>query len=90
MKVLPQESDNENSIGAHMSPEDSMATDSSSDISENRRLGSEIQVGSPIGIPFVGSLCYLPYEQTGELLAFSMGNQQNFNPRRKKSSRSRF
>lgn len=95
MKDLTPESDNENSLGVYIAPEDAMPTDttSSDDISEtlNLKIEPDIQINNQMGLPFVGPLCYLPFDQnTQNILAFSVGNQQSFNRRRKRSSRSRY
>lgn len=94
MKDLTSESDNENSLGVYITPEDTAPTDtvSSDDIAHtfNLKIEPDFQMDNQAGLPFVGPLCYLPFDQnTQNILAFSMGTSQGFNPRRKRTPRSR-
>ncbi|XP_054716670.1 twist-related protein 2-like [Uloborus diversus] len=95
MKDLPSESDTENSICLYLSPEDAARTDttSSEDFPEQSfytKIDPELPLSNQVGLPFVGPLCYLPFDHNAQnLLALAMGNQQSFNQRRRKASRSR-
>nr|CEI71556.1 Cs twist like protein [Cupiennius salei] len=94
MKDLTPESDNENSLGVYITPEDTAPTDttSSDDITQtfNLKIEPDLQLHNQVSLPFVGPLCYLPFDQnTQNILTYSMENHHNFNQRRKRTSRSR-
>ncbi|GFS66199.1 twist-related protein 1 [Nephila pilipes] len=93
MKDLTLDSDGENSLGIYISPTRNMAMDtaSSEDICDSflTKPDPEIQVENQVS-PFVGSLCYLPFQHNGHnLVAFTLGNQQNYIQRRKRTGKSR-
>ncbi|CAL1262027.1 unnamed protein product [Larinioides sclopetarius] len=93
MKDLSLDSDGENSLGMYINPTEGMVTDttSSEDICDAfiTKSEAENQLETQVN-PFVGSLCYLPFQHNGQsLVAFKLGNQQNYMQRRKRSSKSR-
>ncbi|GFY38562.1 twist-related protein 1 [Trichonephila inaurata madagascariensis] len=93
MKDLSLDSDNESSLGIYITPSKGMQIDetSSEDICNSfiTKPDPEIQVENQVS-PFVGSLCYLPFQHNGHnLVAFTLGNQQNYLQRRKRPAKSR-
>lgn len=94
MKDLAPDSDSENSLGIYISQGEGIRTDTTS--SEDLydvclpKPDPDGQAGNQVSLPFVNSLCYLPFDHNGHnLVTFAMGNQHGFNPRKKRSSRSR-
>lgn len=97
MKDLTHDSDSENSLGMYISQRDGLQTDTTSsddlyDMCLPTKPDPDGQVvDNQVGLPFVGSLCYMPFDHNGRnLVTFTMGNKHGFNPKKKRSSRSRY
>ncbi|GIX98108.1 twist-related protein 2 [Caerostris darwini] len=93
MKDLAPDSDSENSLGIYITPAGGMVTDttSSEDLCDSfiTKQEPELHLENPIN-PYVGSLCYLPFQHNGHnLVTFNLGNQQNYIQKKKRLSKSR-